>query len=122
MVASPRAAAIARAGVRGDIRSHAQQTRGSEPVEDIVKKKRPADHKTLDPEALTAAVAGFLACHVLTLRFLVQEGIVDKDRLVPYLESAMEEMRPGLADPRSLFVLSQIVDALRPRAAEPGLQ
>lgn len=91
-------------------------------VEDIVKKKRPADHKTLDPEALTAAVAGFLACHVLTLRFLVQEGIVDKDRLVPYLEGAMEEMRPGLADPRSLFVLSQIVDALRPRATEPGLQ
>jgi hypothetical protein len=86
-------------------------------------KKRPAVKKpTLDTEAITAAVAGFLACHVLTLKFLAKEGIVDAERLVPFLQNAIEEMRPGLADPRSLFVLNQIVNALRPPAAGGGLQ
>ena len=69
--------------------------------------------QTLDTEALSAAMAGFLACHVLTLRFLVQEGVIDKDRLVGFLDGAMREMRPGLADQRSLFVLGQVLDSLR---------
>jgi hypothetical protein len=87
-------------------------------------KKKPAAKKkpTLDPEAMTAAIAGFLACHVLTLKFLTQEGIVDPERLVPFLQNAIEEMRPGLADPRSLFVLNQIVNTLRTPAASAGLQ
>jgi hypothetical protein len=87
-----------------------------------VKKKSAAQKSTLDPEAMTAAIAGFLACHVLTLKFLAQEGIIDKDRLLPFLQTAIEEMRPGLADPRSLFVLNQIVNALRTPAADVGLQ
>jgi hypothetical protein len=69
--------------------------------------------KTIDVEALSAAVAGFLACHVLTCRFLVQEGVVDRDRFVAYLENAMAEMSPGLEDQRSLFGLSQLINALR---------
>jgi len=73
------------------------------------------DHvdEKLDAEALSAAIAGFLACHVLTLQFLVTEGIVDKDRLIPYFENAMRDMAPGIADQRSLFVLSQILKSLR---------
>jgi hypothetical protein len=86
-----------------------------------VKKKPAAKKPTLDTEAMTAAIAGFLACHVLTLKFLTQEGVIDPDRLVPFLQNAIEEMRPGLADPRSLFVLNQIVNALRTPAAS-GLQ
>jgi hypothetical protein len=69
--------------------------------------------KNIDLEALSAAVAGFLACHVLTCRFLAQEGVIDKDRFVAYLESAMTEMAPGVDDPRSLFGLSQLINALR---------
>ncbi|HEY0442044.1 MAG TPA: hypothetical protein VGD36_18405 [Xanthobacteraceae bacterium] len=92
-----------------------------------MKKKPPAqqtpqEDKGLDPEALSAAISGFLACHVLTLKFLVREGVLDQERFVPFLESAIEEMRPGLADQRSLFVLSQVVKALRSPAAEPPLQ
>jgi hypothetical protein len=64
-------------------------------------------------EALSAAIAGFLACHVLTCKFLVQEGVIDKDRFVAYLESAMHEMAPGLQDQRSLFSLSKLINALR---------
>ena len=75
-----------------------------------------------DTEALSAAISGFLACHVLTLRFLAQEGMVDKDRLVEFMQTAMEEMRPGLADQRSLFVLNQVINALRTPAADAGLQ
>jgi hypothetical protein len=67
----------------------------------------------VDVEALSAAIAGFLACHVLTCKFLVQEGVIDRDRFVAYLESAMSEMSPGLQDQRSLFSLSQLVNALR---------
>jgi hypothetical protein len=90
--------------------------------EEAVNKKSATKKPTLDTEAMTAAVAGFLACHVLTLKFLTQEGIVDAERLVPYLQNAIEEMRPGLADPRSLFVLNQIVNALRAPAPGGGLQ
>jgi hypothetical protein len=67
----------------------------------------------VDVEALSAAIAGFLACHVLTCKFLVQEGVIDKDRFVAYLESAMHEMGPGLQDQRSLFSLSKLINALR---------
>jgi hypothetical protein len=69
--------------------------------------------KKVDVEALSAAIAGFLACHVLTCRFLVQEGVIDKERFVAYLENAMTEMSPGLDDQRSLFGLSQLIKALR---------
>jgi hypothetical protein len=69
--------------------------------------------KQVDVEALSAAIAGFLACHVLTCRFLVQEGVIDKDRFVAFLENAMTEMSPGLEDQRSLFGLSQLIKALR---------
>jgi len=69
--------------------------------------------KKVDVEALSAAIAGFLACHVLTCRFLVQEGVIDRERFVAFLESAMAEMSPGLEDQRSLFGLSQLIKALR---------
>jgi len=69
--------------------------------------------KKVDVEALSAAIAGFLACHVLTCRFLVQEGVIDKDRFVAYLENAMIEMGPGLDDARSLFGLNQLINAMR---------
>ena len=89
-----------------------------------MKKKQPAEAQAqpLDAEALSAAIAGFLACHVLTLRFLAQEGILDKDRLMDFMQTAIEEMRPGLADQRSLFALTQVVNALRTPAADAGLQ
>ena len=45
----------------------------------------------IDMQALSAAIAGFLACHVLTCRFLVQEGVVEKDRFTAYLETAMAD-------------------------------
>ena len=45
--------------------------------------------KEIDMQALSAAIAGFLACHILTCRFMVQEGVVDKDRFTDYLETAM---------------------------------
>ena len=67
----------------------------------------------VDVEALSAAIAGFLACHVLTCKFLVQEGVIDPERFVAYLEAAMNEMSPGLQDQRSLFSLSQLINALR---------
>jgi hypothetical protein len=69
--------------------------------------------KEIDLQAMSAAVAGFLACHVLTCRFLVQEGVVDRDRFVAYLETAMAEMAPGLEDQRTLFSLRQLIQALR---------
>ncbi|HEY0568961.1 MAG TPA: hypothetical protein VGD13_12695 [Xanthobacteraceae bacterium] len=87
-----------------------------------MKKKQPTTPQPLDTEALSAAIAGFLACHVLTLRFLAQEGIIDKDRMMSFMQTAIEEMRPGLADQRSLFVLTQVVNALRTPAADAGLQ
>jgi hypothetical protein len=76
--------------------------------------------KEIDMQTLSAAIAGFLACHVLTCRFLVQEGIVDKDRFAAYLETAMAEMAPGLEDKRTLFSLRQLIAALRaPPTATP---
>jgi hypothetical protein len=87
-----------------------------------VKKKRTAPKPSLDTEAMTATIAGFLACHVLTIRFLVQEGVVDRERALSFFQNAMEEMQPGIADPRSLFVLNQIVNALNRPAGETGLQ
>jgi len=78
--------------------------------------------KDVDPQALSAAVAGFLACHVLTCRFLVQEGIIDRDRFIAYLETAIEEMRPGIEDKRALFSLNRLVDGLRTAPADKNLQ
>jgi hypothetical protein len=69
--------------------------------------------KDIDLQGVSAAIAGFLACHVLTCRFLVQEGVVDKDRFTAYLESAMAEMAPGIEDQRALFGLRQLIAALR---------
>ena len=78
--------------------------------------------KKVDIEALSAAIAGFLACHVLTCRFLVQEGVIDKDRFIAFLETAMTEMSPGLEDQRSLFGLSQLIKALRNQPISKDLQ
>jgi hypothetical protein len=78
--------------------------------------------KKVDLEALSAAVAGFLACHVLTCRFLAQEGVIDKERFVAYLENAMAEMAPGVDDQRSLFGLSQLINALRSPPAMKDMQ
>jgi hypothetical protein len=76
----------------------------------------------VDVEALSAAIAGFLACHVLTCKFLVQEGVIDRERFVAYLETAMTEMSPGLQDQRSLFSLSQLINALRGPASPRDMQ
>ena len=76
----------------------------------------------VDVEALSAAIAGFLACHVLTCKFLVQEGVIDRDRFVAYLQTAMTEMSPGLEDQRSLFSLSQLINALRSPTSVKDMQ
>ena len=76
----------------------------------------------LDTQAMTATIAGFLACHVLTLRLLIEEGIVNRDRLIAFLDNAVEGMRPGLADPRSLFVLNQVVNSLRQPTPDTQVQ
>jgi hypothetical protein len=78
--------------------------------------------KDIDMQAVSAAIAGFLACHVLTCRFLVQEGVVDKDRFTAYLESAMAEMAPGIEDQRALFGLRQLIAALRAPLTSPPMQ
>jgi hypothetical protein len=78
--------------------------------------------KKVDVEALSAAIAGFLACHVLTCRFLVQEGAIDGDRFVAFLETAMTEMGPGLEDQRSLFGLNQLIKALRSPMSPKDMQ
>ena len=69
--------------------------------------------KDVDVQALSAAIAGVLACHILTCRFQVQEGVVDQDRFSSYLETAMAEMAPGIEDKRTLFSLRQLITALR---------
>lgn len=80
------------------------------------------ENKT-DVQSLSAAIAGFLACHVLTCRFLAQEGILDRARFTAYLETAMAEMSPGIEDQRSLFALHQLITALRDTPPhEKGLQ
>jgi hypothetical protein len=63
-----------------------------------------------------------LACHILTCRFLVQEGVLDKDRFSSYLETAMAEMAPGIEDQRTLFSLRQLITALRAPATSQELQ
>ena len=78
--------------------------------------------KELNTEALSAAIAGFLACHVLTCRFLVQEGVVDQARFTAYLETAMAEMAPGIEDQRTLFSLRQLIQALRTPLSGKGMQ
>ncbi len=78
--------------------------------------------KDIDMQALSAAVAGFLACHILTCRFLVQEGVVDKDRFTAYLETAMTEMAPGIEDKRTLFSLRQLIQAVRAPLPSKGVQ
>ena len=72
-----------------------------------------AVEKDVDMQTLSATIAGFLACHVLTCRFLVQEGIVDKVKFTEYLEGALSEMTPDIHDARSLFGLQQLIKALR---------
>ena len=81
-----------------------------------------AVEKEIDMQALSAAIAGFLACHILTCRFMVQEGIVDKDRFTSYLETAMAEMAPGIEDKRTLFSLQQLINALRAPLTSPPIQ
>ncbi len=76
----------------------------------------------VDLQSLSAAIAGFLALHVLTCRFLVQEGVIDKDRFTAYLETAMAEMSPGIEDQRALFGLHQLITALRDPASGKGMQ
>src|SRR5262249_58318225 len=83
---------------------------------------RPAVEKYIDVQALRAAIAGFLACHVLPCRFLVQEGVVDKDRFTAYLETAMAEMAPGIEDKRTLFALRQLITALRAPLSSTAVQ
>ena len=78
--------------------------------------------KDVDMQAVSAAIAGFLACHVLTCRFLVKEGVVDKDRFTAYLESAMAEMAPGIEDKRTLFALRQLITALRAPLTSTAVQ
>jgi hypothetical protein len=50
---------------------------------------------------------------VVTCKFLVQEGVIDRERFVAYLETAHAELSAGLEDRRALFGLSQLIDALR---------
>ena len=78
--------------------------------------------KEVNREALSAAIAGFLACHVLTCRFLVQEGIVDQARFSAYLETALTEMTPGIEDQRTLFSLRQLIQALRTPLSAKDMQ
>ena len=79
-------------------------------------------NKDVDPQALSAAIAGFLACHVLTCRFLAQEGVIDRERFIAYLETAIEEMRPGIEDKRALFPLNRLIEGLRAPSTHPDLQ
>jgi len=72
--------------------------------------------KKLDNQAVSAAIAGFLACHVLTSRFLIAEGIIDKDRFGAYLENAIAEMSPGMDDERAMFAVTQLLNAVRASA------
>ena len=78
--------------------------------------------KDVDLQMVSAAIAGFLACHVLTCRFLVQEGVVDQERFAAYLENALAEMTPDIQDKRSLFGLQQIINALRTAPPETPVQ
>ena len=72
----------------------------------------------IDPQALSAAVAGFLACHVLTCRFLVEQGLIDKAKFAAFLERAMAEMAPGIEDQRALFPISHLLQSLHASGAD----
>jgi hypothetical protein len=78
--------------------------------------------KEFDAEALSATIAGFLATQVLMMRFLAKEGVIDKDRLITYLEGALEAMRPGIQDSRALLPLSQLLNSLRAPSDDVFLQ
>lgn len=78
--------------------------------------------KEFDAEALSAAIAGFLASQVLMMRFLAKEGVIDKDRLIAYLENALEAMRPGIQDQRALLPLNQLLNSLRAPSDDVFLQ
>ena len=80
------------------------------------------DDKKLDSQGLSAAIAGFLATQVLMARYLVQEGVIERDNFLAYLEAALEEMTPGIDDKRSLVGLHQLINALRSVAPTKGLQ
>jgi hypothetical protein len=77
---------------------------------------------TPDTQGLSAAMAGFLASQVLTIRFLVDQGIVEKEKVIAYFEAAIDGMRPGIADERSLMALKGIVASLRAPADSINLQ
>jgi hypothetical protein len=76
--------------------------------------------KKLDNQAVSAAIAGFLACHVLTCRFLIAEGIIDRERSTGYLENAIAEMTPGMEDQRAMFAVTQLLTAVRSAAPLAG--
>ena len=78
--------------------------------------------KNINTRGLVGRHCGFLACHVLTCRFLVQEGMIDQHRFSAYLETAMAEMAPGIEDQRTLFSLRQLIDALRAPLAAKDMQ
>jgi len=80
------------------------------------------DDKNIDAHGLSAAIAGFLATQVLMCRYLVQEGVIDRDNFLTYLEGALEEMTPGIDDKRSLVGLNQLINALRTAAPTKDLQ
>jgi hypothetical protein len=80
------------------------------------------DDKKADTQGLSAAIAGFLATQVLMCRYLVQEGVIDRENFLSYLESALEEMAPGIDDKRSLVGLQQLINALRSAAPTKDLQ
>jgi len=80
------------------------------------------DDKKPDAQGLSAAIAGFLATQVLICRYLVQEGVIDRENFLAYLESALEEMAPGIDDKRSLVGLQQLINALRTAAPTKDLQ
>jgi hypothetical protein len=87
--------------------------------EDAVARK---DDKKLDTQGLSAAIAGFLATQVLMCRYLVQEGVIDRENFLAYLEGALEEMAPGIDDRRSLVGLQQLINTLRTTAPTKDLQ
>ena len=72
----------------------------------------------LDPQAISAAMAGFLACHVLTCRFLIEEGVIDKIKFADFLERAIAEMAPGIEDQRALFPLNHLLQSVRTAESE----
>jgi len=76
----------------------------------------------LESAALSAKIAGFLACHVLTLQFLIKENVIERDRFIAFVERALDEMRPDIADPHSLFVVTQMIKSLRIPGETTGLQ